>query len=281
MILGAHMPISGGIWKAFARGEDVGCQTMQIFSKNQRQWQAKPYTDDDIAAYKNEQDRTGIGPVIVHTSYLINLASPDDSLWERSIDALTDEMQRSEALDISHVVLHPGSHTGSGEEAGLRRIADGLNRIFDSGTAEPVMVLLETTAGQGSVLGYRFEHLASLFEMSSHPERLGVCVDTCHIFAAGYNICTEEAYTETFSAFDRTIGLEHLKVFHLNDSKHELGSRKDRHDHIGQGFLGTDAFRFLVNDSRFHSLPMIIETPKGKDLAEDKENLALLRTLQE
>jgi deoxyribonuclease-4 len=279
MPFGAHMPVAGGVYKAFAHGEHVGCEVMQIFSKNQRQWNAKPYTEKDIEKYKAEEERTGIGPVVVHTSYLINLASPDDALWEKSIAALSDEMERSAALGIAYVVLHPGSHTGSGEEQGLSRIADALNRIFDEGTADGVMVLLETTAGQGTNLGASFEHLAHLLRNSRYPERLGVCVDTCHIFAAGYDMRTREAYDATFAAFDQIVGLQHIKVFHLNDSQHDLDSRKDRHAHIGKGYLGEEAFRLLVNDSRFHQLPMILETPKGKDLAEDIENLSLLRSL--
>ncbi len=279
MPFGAHMPVAGGVYKAFAHGEHVGCEVMQIFSKNQRQWNAKPYTEKDIEKYKAEEERTGIGPVVVHTSYLINLASPDDALWEKSIAALSDEMERSAALGIAYVVLHPGSHTGSGEERGLNRIADALNRIFDEGTADGVMVLLETTAGQGTNLGASFEHLAHLLHHSRHPERLGVCVDTCHIFAAGYDMRTSEAYDATFASFDQIVGLQHIKVFHLNDSQHDLNSRKDRHEHIGKGYLGEEAFRLLVNDRHFHQLPMILETPKGKDLAEDIENLSLLRSL--
>lgn len=278
---GAHMPVTGGVAKAFQRGEHVGCETMQIFSKNQRQWQAKPYTEQDIATYKHEQQRTGIGPVVVHTSYLINLASPDDELWEKSIDALIDELERCAALDIPYAVMHPGSHTGSGEETGLRRITDALNRIFTNGDGGTVMVLLEATAGQGSNLGNRFEHLAQLIEMSTHPQRLGVCIDTCHIFAAGYDLRTPETYEETFSSFERIVGLDQIKVLHLNDSKHDLGSRKDRHEHIGKGCLGIEAFRLLVNDPRFAEMPMILETPKEKDLAEDIENLAVLRGLME
>jgi deoxyribonuclease IV len=278
-IFGAHMPITGSIANAFARAEHVGCETMQIFSKNQRQWQAKPYSSDDVARYNVEQQRSRISPVIVHTSYLINLAAPADDLWEKSLATLIDEMERSTLLNIPFVVLHPGAHTGSGDEAGLRRISDALNRIFEQGHGGKVMVLLETTAGQGSVLGWRFEHLATILETSTNPHRLGVCVDTCHIFAAGYDIRTADSYSNTFANFDRLIGLDQIKVFHLNDSRHDLGSRKDRHEHIGKGCIGIEAFGLLVNDLRFASLPMIIETPKDKDLAEDKENLSLLRSL--
>lgn len=280
-LFGAHMPISGGVARAFAHGEHVGCESMQIFSKNQRQWAAKPYEPQDISDYHTEQQRTGIAPVVVHTSYLINLATPRDDLWEKSIAALCDEMERSATLAIPYVVLHPGAHTGSGEGPGLQRISQALNRIFADGVAEGVMILLETTAGQGTTLGWQFEHLGHLLNHSTHPHRLGVCVDTCHIFAAGYDMRTTEAYDATFTAFDEYIGLEHIKVFHLNDSQNDLGTRKDRHEHLGKGCLGTEPFRLLVNDPRFQALPMLLETPKEKDLAEDKENLALLRSLQE
>ncbi|NJN66496.1 MAG: deoxyribonuclease IV [Chloroflexaceae bacterium] len=279
MPFGAHVSISGGISRAFARGEQVGCETMQIFSKNQRQWKALPYSPDEVAAYQAEQERTGIRPVVVHDTYLINLASPDDALWEKSIAAFANELERCATLGVPYLVMHPGAHTGSGEEAGLHRVAAAFQRLFKEGVGAGVMVLMETTAGQGTVLGSCFEHLARLMELAVHPERLGVCMDTCHIFAAGYDIRTPETYAATFEAFDRIVGLEHLKVLHLNDSQHDLGSRLDRHDHIGQGYLGPDAFRLLVHDARLRHLPMIIETPKGKDMAEDRVNLSLLRSL--
>lgn len=281
MPFGAHMPVIGGVSTAFARGEQVGCETMQIFSKNQRQWNARPYTTEEVAAYATEQERTGIGPVIVHASYLINLASPDDALWEKSLAACADELERCALLHIPYFVIHPGAYTSSGEEAGLQRIAEAFNRLFEQECGEQPMVLLETTAGQGTSLGWRFEHLAYLLAHIACPERMGVCLDTCHIFAAGYDIRTPDAYTSTFAAFDSVIGLDHLKVFHLNDSKGGVGSHLDRHDHIGKGLIGREAFRLLVNDARFRTKPMIIETPKGKDLAEDSENLSLLRSLIE
>jgi deoxyribonuclease-4 len=281
MPFGAHMSISGGISQAFARGEQVGCETIQIFSKNERQWQAKPYTSEEVAAYKAEQSRTGIQPVVVHGSYLVNLASPDDGLREKSIAAFADELERCAVLGVPYLVVHPGAHTGSGEEAGIQREADALNRLFDEGIGENVVVVLETTAGQGTALGWRFEQLAELLRLAPHAQRLGVCVDTCHIFAAGYDIRTAETYEATFRAFDRIIGLHWIRVFHLNDSQKDLGSRVDRHTHIGQGCLGIEPFRYLVNDPRFAALPMIIETPKGKDMAEDIANLTLLRSLKD
>jgi deoxyribonuclease IV len=279
MPFGAHMSISGGVSKAFARGASVSCEAMQIFSKNERQWNAKPILPEEVAAFKAEQARTGIGPVIVHDSYLINLAAPADELWEKSIAAFSHELERCDLLGIPYIVTHPGAHTGSGEETGLAREAVALNRIFEAGVGGSTMVLLETTAGQGSALGNRFEHLARLFELVPHHERMAVCVDTCHIFAAGYDIRDAASYQATFAEFDRIVGLNRIKCFHLNDSQKDLGSRVDRHSHIGQGCIGLEGFRLLVNDPRFADLPMIIETPKGDDMAEDVQNLSLLRSL--
>lgn len=279
MPFGAHMSISGGVSKSFARGERVGCEAMQIFCKSERQWQARPLPPEEVAAFKAEQARSGIGPVIVHDSYLINLAAPADELWEKSIAAFSEELERCALLGVPYLVTHPGAHTGSGEEPGLLREAVALRRIFEAGIGDDVMVLLETTAGQGSALGYRFEHLARLFELVPHHDRLGVCIDTCHIFAAGYDIRTPEGYHETLEAFDRIVGLKRVKCFHLNDSQKDLGSRVDRHTHIGQGKLGLPAFALLVNDPRLRDIPMIIETPKSESLIEDIENLTLLRSL--
>ena len=279
MKFGAHMSISGGLYRCFERGERAGCDTIQIFSKNQQQWRARPLSDDEIARFKAEQARTGFAPLVVHDSYLINLASPNDELWEKSIAAFTEELERTAALGIPYLVTHPGSHMGAGELAGLQREAEALNRILDTGAGAGVTILLENTAGQGACLGYRFEHLARLIELIEQQDRLGVCLDTCHLLAAGYDIRTPEAYAATFGEFDRLIGLERVKVFHLNDSQKGLGSRVDRHTHIGEGCIGLEGFRLLVNDPRFASLPMILETPKGEDLAEDIANLAKLRSL--
>jgi deoxyribonuclease-4 len=281
MKFGAHMSISGGLHKAFGHGEKAGCEALQIFSKNQQQWRAKPLTEADIATFKAEHQRCGAWPLVVHDSYLINLATPGDELWEKSIAAFGEELERCAALGIPYLVTHPGAHTGSGEDAGLRREADALNRLFKEGVGGDVLVLLETTAGQGTCLGYRFEHLARLIELVEQQERLGICVDTCHILAAGYDIRTPEAYTATFAEFDRLVGLDRIKVFHVNDSQKGLGSRVDRHTHIGEGEIGIEGFRALVNDARFVDLPMILETPKGEDLAEDIANLAQLRGLIE
>jgi deoxyribonuclease-4 len=279
MKFGAHMSIAGGLHKAFGHGERAGCEALQIFSKNQQQWRAKPLTEAEIVTFKAEHQRCGAWPLVVHDSYLINLASPKDDLWEKSIAAFGEELERCAALGIPYLVTHPGAHTGSGEDIGLQRESEALNRLFDAGTGGDTMVLLETTAGQGSCLGYRFEHLARLIELVEHDERLGICVDTCHLLAAGYDIRTPEAYAATFAEFDGLIGLERIKVFHVNDSQKDLGSRVDRHTHIGEGCVGLEGFRALVNDPRFVGVPMILETPKGDDLAEDIANLAKLRSL--
>jgi len=281
MNFGAHMSIAGGLHKAFAQGEKAGCDALQIFSKNQQQWRAKPLTEDEIAQFAAERQRHADWPLVVHDSYLINLASPKDDLWEKSIAAFGEELERCAALGIPYLVTHPGAHTGSGEAAGLQREADALNRLLGAGVGKDVLVLLETTAGQGSCLGYRFEHLAQLIELVERQERLAVCVDTCHLLAAGYDIRTSETYAATFAEFDRVVGADRIKVIHVNDSQKDLGSRVDRHTHIGEGCIGLEGFRALVNDPRFKQLPMIIETPKGEDLAEDIANLATLRGLVE
>ncbi len=280
MNLGAHISVAGGLYKAFARGEAVGCHTMQIFSKSERQWAAKPLLDDDIQKFKAEQQRTGIGPLLVHDSYLINLASPNDELWAKSTAAFAHELERCQQLGIPYLVTHPGAHTGSGCDTGLLREAAALNQLFADGVGGDTMVLLETTAGQGTCLGGQFEELAWLLEHVTHPERIGVCIDTCHIFAAGYDIRTPEGYA---AVFDRAIGLlgsERIKAFHLNDSKGTIGSHLDRHAPIGEGEIGIEAFALLVNDSRFATVPMVLETPKDEDGSADIRNLTLLRSLR-
>lgn len=279
MRLGAHMSVAGGLTKAFERGTSVGCEAMQIFSKSERQWKAKPIGDAEAAAFLAATAHSGIGPILVHDSYLINLASPDDILWAKSTIAFAEELERCQILGIPYLVTHPGAHVGSGEEPALAREAQALNRLFADGVGGDVTVLLETTAGQGTCLGWRFEHLARLFELVEQPERLGVCVDTCHLLAAGYDIRTPETYAATFDEFERLVGLPQIKAFHLNDSQKELGSRVDRHTHIGEGFVGLEAFGLLVNDPRFAGLPMVLETPKEADMADDLRNMALLRSL--
>jgi len=281
MRLGAHESISGGLHKALDRARSVGCDAVQIFVKSNRSWAVKPLAEDDVARFKAQAEETGIRPVVGHTSYLLNMASPKDDLWQRSRDTLIVELERCEALGVGWLVLHPGSHVGSGEEAGLARVAQGLGEVHAATPGFRAQILLETTAGQGTNLGYSFEHLAWMIEHTPEGERLGVCLDTCHVFAAGYELRTPEGYEATMEAFDQTVGLERLKALHLNDSKGDLGSRKDRHEHIGQGHIGLEGFRNVLNDPRLTGLPGLLETPKSDDLHEDRENLAVLRSLVE
>lgn len=274
------MSIEGGLHKAFERISFVKGKSLQIFSKNQRQWAAPPLTDLEIRQFKEAWEQWGEGPVGVHDSYLINLANPDPKKSNRAVGAFADEIERANLLDIPYLIMHPGSHVGSGIEAGLKQLTTNLDRAVDKATeAQSVMVLLETTAGQGTGLGSSFEELAYIINNSGYGDRLGVCFDTCHAFAAGYDISTRKGYNKTFSDFDALIGLDRLKFFHLNDSKKGLGARVDRHTHIGKGKIGLTGFRFLMNDPRFTHHPMVLETPKGKNLKEDIENLGLLRSL--
>ncbi|HEC34767.1 MAG TPA: deoxyribonuclease IV [Chloroflexi bacterium] len=279
MRLGAHESIAGGLHRAFDRAQSVGCESVQIFVKSNRSWAVRPLAEKDIARFKAKAVESGIHPVVAHTSYLLNLGTPDDVLWERSRDTLIVELERCEALEIPYLVLHPGSHVGTGEEAGLARVARALGEVHAATPGFSTQVLLETTAGQGTNLGYRFEHLAWLLENTVQGGRMGVCLDTCHVFAAGYELRTPEGYAATMEAFDRIIGLARLKAIHLNDSKYDLGARKDRHEHIGKGFIGLAGFRHVVNDPRLAGLPGLLETPKSEDLHEDRENLAVLRSL--
>jgi len=279
MLLGAHMSIAGGAYNAFAQGERFGCTTIQIFTKSSNQWKAKELTDEEIEKYHAEQERTGINPVIAHDSYLINLGSPDATLVKKSREAFLIEMQRCETLKIPALVTHPGSHLGQGEEWGIKRIAESISWLHKKTAGFKVKIALETTAGQGTNLGYKFEQIASMIEQSTEPERLAVCMDTCHIFAAGYDITTKKAYQQTISEFDRIIGLDRLAAIHFNDSKKELGSRVDRHNHIGEGFIGEEPFGYFMRDKRFDKIPKLLETPKGDDGEMDKINLSKLRKL--
>lgn len=277
---GAHMSISGGIALAFDRLAEVGGEALQIFTANQRQWQPKTPSPAEVKAFIARRRKSPGVPVASHDSYLINLASPKEETASKSIHAFADELRRCAALTVEYLVVHPGSHLGEGIEAGLKRFTSNLDRaISQADTGHQVMVLLETTAGQGTNLGASFEELEAIIAASAHPKQLGVCYDTCHTFAAGYDIRTPEAYAKTMSEFDRVIGLERLKFFHLNDASKGLGSRIDRHTHIGQGEITLEGFRSLVNDPRFSNHPMVLETPKSDDLHEDRKNLTVLRNL--
>ena len=280
-LLGAHMSIAGGVDKALLEGKKVDCDVIQIFTKSSRQWAAQPYTKEEIGNFHANQAESGILTVIAHDSYLLNLGSPNQGLRKRSVSGFIDEMERCESLSIPYLVAHPGAHVGTGEEEGIKTIARSLDEIHKGCPKYNVRVALEITAGQGSNLGYRFEQIRAMIDATRESDRLRVCFDTEHAFAAGYDIRTQEGYERTFSEFDELIGLKLLAAFHLNDSKKEFHSRVDRHEHIGKGHIGVDAFRLLMNDRRFWTLPMCLETPKGPDLKEDRENLTLLRSLIE
>jgi deoxyribonuclease-4 len=279
MRLGAHESISGGLHRAFDRARSATCDAVQIFVKSNRSWAVKPLTEGEIAQFKARAEETGIQPVVAHTSYLLNLGTPDEALWTRSRDMLITELERCEALGVGWLVLHPGSHVGSEEGVGLARVAQGLGEVHAATPGFRAQILLETTAGQGDSLGHTFEQLARIIELAPQRERLGVCLDTCHVFAAGYELRTAEGYAATMEAFERAIGLERLKALHLNDSMGELGERKDRHEHIGKGHIGLEGFRNVLNDPRLVELPGLLETPKGEELEEDRENLRVLRSL--
>lgn len=282
-LLGAHMSIAGGYYKAVDAAAAFGMDTVQIFTKNNNQWRAKPLSDEDVRLFREALERTGIRKPCSHDSYLINLASPDDALWEKSIAAFIEELQRAEALGLLGVVMHPGSFVISDEEAGLARVVEGLDIACRETKQCAVEVWLEVTAGQGTNLGHRFEHIAYIIEHAKYPQRMGVCVDTCHIFAAGYPLGTDAEYEATIGDLDRVIGLDRVRAFHLNDSKRELGSRVDRHAHIGEGHIGLEPFRRVLNDKRFADLPMYLETNKetrdGEEM--DAVNLRTLRGLLE
>jgi deoxyribonuclease-4 len=275
------MSIAGGVDKAIVRGQSIGCETIQIFTKSNQQWKAKPLEPEEVSRFQAARAASGIDPVFAHAAYLINLAAPDDDAWEKSLESFIVEVERCAALELPFIVLHPGAHGGAGVEAGLSRVARALDECFEQASDKRVGVLLEITAGQGSSVGYKFEHLARIMDRCLYPERLGVCFDTCHAFAAGYDLRAPESYEQTIASLDSLIGLERLQAIHLNDSRGDLGSRLDRHAHIGLGKLGLEAFRLLLNDPRLRHLPMVLETPKGPDMREDVMNLATLRSLLE
>lgn len=257
------MSIAGGFDKAIERGHEIGCQCIQVFTKNNNQWKATTLNREDRIAFDQARERCKITYVIAHASYLINLASPDRDLWKKSLDAFVLELRRADHLGIPYLVVHPGAYTSSSEKAGLRRVARALNEAHRRTRRLKTKCLLENTAGQGTCLGHRFEQFAAILANVRTPERLGICFDTCHAFSAGYPLQTKAGYKETIQQLDQLIGLEKIKAFHLNDSKRPLGSRVDRHEHIGRGHLGTTPFICLLSDDRFKRVPMYLETPKG------------------
>lgn len=282
-LFGAHMSIAGGCHNALLAAQAHGCESVQLFTKNANQWNAKALDEEAVRTFRKTLRQTRLRLPMAHDSYLINLASPDDLLYRRSIEAFIIEMERAERLGVRYLVTHPGAARDAGETFGLRRVAVALNEVQRRCRKFRVQILLETTAGQGSSLGHRFEHLASILKLVDQPERLGVCFDTCHVFAAGYALAPVKEYRATMRSFERTVGLKRLRAFHVNDSRKQQGSRVDRHAHIGRGCLGLEPFRLLVNDRRFRDRPMILETPKedAGDNDMDRVNLCVLRGLMD
>ena len=273
------MSIRGGASMAIERARSIGCTAMQVFVKNNMQWFARPLTREEIRAFLNHVQRGELLSVFGHANYLINLAATNPQFHANSIRALAEELVRADQLELPFLVLHPGAHLGAGEEAGLKKIADSVDEVFRKIPKVKTKIALEITAGQGSCIGHRFEHLAHIIANVREPERLRVCLDTAHLFAAGYDISSESGVKKTFHEFDRVIGRDRLVAIHVNDSKTGRGSRVDRHEHIGKGRIGLDAFRFIMQSPRFRKIPKVLETPKGKDLAEDVINLKTLRRL--
>lgn len=280
LLLGAHMSIAGGLQNAIISGSSIGCTTIQLFTKSNRQWNAQPLTSEQIESFKATYKEYDVDPIVAHATYLINIASPDSKISHASRAALAFELERCQSINIPYLVLHPGSYTSGNREEGLERIVRHLDEIFEKAPGS-TMILLETMAGQGSVLCSTFEDIAYIISHSKHKKRLGVCADTCHLFVAGYDLRTPTTYNQTWDHFDKTIGLDNLKVIHINDSKKGLHSRVDRHEHIGKGELGLEPFRLLFNDERFFDIPKILETPKATEepFTEDKMNMATIYSL--
>ena len=284
--LGAHLSIAGGITRAIDRAEATGCEALQIFTKNSNQWRGRALEEKDIAEFRARATNLNL-PVVSHASYLINLAAPDKALRDKSVAALEDELARGDQLGLEGVVLHPGAYTTSTESDGIKRIAEGI-ATAQASQAGSTLLLLEHTAGQGTMLGHRFEQLRAMLDLIDNTSHVAICLDTCHLVAAGYDIISEDGYSNVFEEFDQILGLDQLKIFHLNDSKKPLGSRVDRHEEIGQGHLGTEPFGRLVRDERFQNIPMVLETPKadgGRSSSieadtSDLKNLSLLRRLR-
>ena len=279
LLLGSHMSISGGMYKAFERAASVGCATMQVFTKNNNRWAGKPYSEADVQRYAAAAASAGVAPVIAHAAYLINLCAVNPTTLQKSRAALRDELTRCEMLGILGLVVHPGSHVGAGDAAGIARITESINLTHEATSGFRTFTILETTAGQGTALGCRFEQIRGIIDLVEDRDRMRVCFDTCHVFAAGYNIATEEGWESTMAEFDHVIGLPRLAAIHVNDSMRGLGSHVDRHDHIGKGKIGLIGFRMLMNDPRLADVPKILETEKSEDLHEDVENMSVLRSL--
>ncbi len=279
MKFGAHMSTGGGIWKALERGRGIDCEVVQVFVKNNMQWFGRSHNETELAQYVSEFNQCGFASVFGHTGYLINLGAPASKNRDNSVTSLIQEIELATHLELPFLVMHPGAHLAAGETTGMAQIVAGLNEVFRATKKSKVRIALENTAGQGSCLGHKMSHFAEIFEQVDKPERLAICLDTAHFFAAGYDIRTRAGWDSALDELDQTVGLEQVVAFHLNDSKTDLGSRVDRHAGIGAGKIGREAFRHIVNDERFAHLPGCLETPKSKDLHEDVENLAILRSL--
>ena len=273
------MSIGGGVHTAIERACSINCSAMQMFVKNNMQWFARPLRREEIRAFLNHRQRGELLSIFAHANYLINLAAIHPPFHANSLRALAEELTRANQLELPFLVLHPGAHLAAGEEAGLEKIIASIDRVLDGLPKIKTKIALETTAGQGSCLGHRFEQIGFIIDNVRQPERLAVCLDTAHVFAAGYDIRSESAIREMFREFDRVIGLNRLAAIHLNDSKTDRGSRVDRHEHIGKGKIGLDAFRYIMRSRRFRKVPKVLETPKSKDMREDVENLKRLRGL--
>lgn len=278
-LLGAHVSTAGGLVKGIGRGAELGCKAIQLFTKNSNQWLATPLSKNEIDSFQEALSGSGIKVVAAHSGYLINLATVNPSIQQQSVESILQELERAEALELPMLVVHPGSHKEAGELVGILQVVENLRYLLKETEGYRVQIILETTAGQGSSIGHTLEHLAEILDRIEEHPRIGICVDTGHVFQAGYDIRTKEGYDAMWREFEEMIGLKHLKLMHLNDSMKKCGSRVDRHQHIGKGEIGLEPFRWLLNDKRFAKVPMVIETPKGAGLDEDRENLKLLRGL--
>lgn len=273
MIIGGHMSIGGGFAEAPERARNIGLDAMQVFTKNQRQWIAKPLNMEDVNFYLENMKRFDIKITVAHASYLVNLAAPEQDKFEKSIESMVHELQRCESLKIPYLIFHPGAHMGEGEKNGLKRIVDGINKIIEKSEGIKAKITIETTAGQGTNLGYRFEQIGFILDNVSDKSKVRVCMDTCHIFAAGYELRSKDGYEKTMDEFSRNIGFENLVAVHLNDSEKALGSRVDRHAQIGRGYIGREGFKNLLKDKRFSNMPLILETPGGEALYPEDLNM--------
>ncbi len=278
-LLGAHTSIRGGVVSSVDLAEKLNFSAMQIFTKNSNRWSGKPYTEDEIKEFRRKLKGSGIRFTVAHDSYLINLCAVNGDILEKSKAAFMDELLRCEQLGIPYLNFHPGSHGGTGIDEGIKLIADSINEIHYKTAGYKVSSMLEMTAGQGNAVGYRFEHLAGIIELIEEKQRMSVCIDTAHLFAAGYDFRTPDTFEKTFNEFDSIVGLDRLKCFHMNDTKKELGSRVDRHEHIGKGKIGLKGFKFIMNDKRLEKVPKVLETPKGEEQLEDLENIKVLKSL--